>query len=47
MAPGSQFTVTDELTGASYRWGTSNYVRLDPAVSPAHVFTVVTDAAEE
>ncbi|HEY3733897.1 MAG TPA: alpha-1,4-glucan--maltose-1-phosphate maltosyltransferase [Streptosporangiaceae bacterium] len=47
MAPGSQFTVTDELTGASYRWGTSNYVRLDPAVSPAHIFAVVTDTAQE
>jgi len=37
---GSEFTVTDELTGASYRWGQANYVRLDPAVSPAHIFAV-------
>ncbi len=34
------FTVTDELTGASYRWGEANYVRLDPAVAPAHIFRV-------
>jgi starch synthase (maltosyl-transferring) len=36
----SEFTVTDELTGESYRWGQANYVRLDPAVRPAHIFTV-------
>jgi starch synthase (maltosyl-transferring) len=34
------FTVTDELSGESYRWGQANYVRLDPAVRPAHIFTV-------
>jgi starch synthase (maltosyl-transferring) len=34
------FTVTDELSGASYRWGGANYVRLDPDVAPAHIFTV-------
>jgi starch synthase (maltosyl-transferring) len=34
------FTVTDELTGQSYQWGQGNYVRLDPAVAPAHIFTV-------
>jgi len=36
----SQFVVTDELTGESYRWGQANYVRLDPATTPAHIFTV-------
>ena len=35
-----EFTVTDELTGESYRWGHANYVRLDPATRPAHIFTV-------
>jgi starch synthase (maltosyl-transferring) len=35
-----EFTVTDELTGESYRWGHANYVRLDPATRPAHVFSV-------
>jgi starch synthase (maltosyl-transferring) len=36
----SQFVVTDELSGDSYLWGRANYVRLDPAVTPAHIFTV-------
>ena len=36
----SQFTVTDELSGKSYRWGPAYYVRLDPASAPAHIFTV-------
>ncbi len=35
-----EFTVTDELTGESYQWGNANYVRLDPAARPAHIFTV-------
>jgi starch synthase (maltosyl-transferring) len=34
------FIVTDELTGEAYRWGNANYVRLDPATRPAHIFTV-------
>jgi starch synthase (maltosyl-transferring) len=34
------FVVTDELSGESYWWGRANYVRLDPATRPAHVFTV-------
>jgi starch synthase (maltosyl-transferring) len=37
----SSFTVEDLLTGASYAWtGPSNYVALDPAVQPAHLFVV-------
>jgi starch synthase (maltosyl-transferring) len=40
---GTGFTVTDELSGASYRWGEANYVRLDPAIAPAHIFTVSAD----
>jgi starch synthase (maltosyl-transferring) len=36
------FVVTDELSGASYRWGQANYVRLDPAMAPAHIFAVKT-----
>jgi starch synthase (maltosyl-transferring) len=32
--------VHDELTGLDYEWGESNYVRLDPFVEPAHVFSV-------
>jgi starch synthase (maltosyl-transferring) len=34
------FGVTDELTGQSFRWGQGNYVRLDPAVAPAHILSV-------
>jgi starch synthase (maltosyl-transferring) len=38
--PGEEFVVTDELSGESHRWGQANYVRLDPATAPAHIFTV-------
>jgi starch synthase (maltosyl-transferring) len=34
------FGVRDELTGRSFRWGQANYVRLDPAVAPAHILAV-------
>ena len=34
------FTVHDELTGQAWRWGQSNYVRLDPSHEPAHIFAV-------
>ncbi len=37
---GEEFVVTDELSGESFRWGQANYVRLDPATAPAHIFTV-------
>jgi len=33
--------VRDELTGETYHWGRSNYVRLEPGTRPAHVFTVL------
>ena len=32
--------VHDHLTGAQYRWGRHNYVRLDPQQQPAHLFSV-------
>ncbi|MDE3721582.1 alpha-1,4-glucan--maltose-1-phosphate maltosyltransferase [Nocardiopsis sp. N85] len=35
-----ELKVTDQLTGAAYTWGAVDYVRLDPAQGPAHVFTV-------
>ena len=38
-------TVHDEISGASYRWGQANYVRLDPWQEPAHVFQVRTGGA--
>ena len=39
------FTATDELNGEIFTWGQANYVRLDPAVRPAHIFTVTRDQA--
>jgi starch synthase (maltosyl-transferring) len=33
-------SVYDELTGESYQWGRTNYVRLEPGRAPAHVFHV-------
>ena len=42
-----EFTVTDELTGEAYRWGSANYVRLDPAVRPAHIFSITTGSEEK
>ncbi|MFJ6573705.1 alpha-1,4-glucan--maltose-1-phosphate maltosyltransferase [Streptomyces sp. NPDC091292] len=33
--------VRDELTGETYHWGRSNYVRLEPGTAPAHVFTLL------
>jgi starch synthase (maltosyl-transferring) len=35
-----EFIVRDELSGEIFSWGQANYVRLDPAVRPAHIFTV-------
>ncbi len=34
------FGVRDLITDQAWTWGTSNYVRLDPFVEPAHVFHV-------
>ncbi|KAA0935053.1 alpha-1,4-glucan--maltose-1-phosphate maltosyltransferase [Streptomyces apricus] len=33
--------VRDELTGEIYHWGRTNYVRLTPGQTPAHVLTVL------
>ena len=40
--PGDRpFLARDELSGVSYTWqGPANYVRLDPTVAPAHVFSL-------
>jgi starch synthase (maltosyl-transferring) len=40
--PGESFDVLDRLSGAVYRWGRHNYVRLDPQQQPAHIFTLHT-----
>ena len=39
----SGYTVHDLLDGAEYRWGSRNYVRLDPRYRPAHIFLVLPD----
>jgi starch synthase (maltosyl-transferring) len=33
--------VRDELTGETYHWGRTNYVRLEPGTRPAHILTVL------
>jgi starch synthase (maltosyl-transferring) len=43
---GEELIVTDELTGESHQWGRANYVRLDPARTPAHIFTVTPRPAQ-
>ncbi|HSC57346.1 MAG TPA: alpha-1,4-glucan--maltose-1-phosphate maltosyltransferase [Nitrospira sp.] len=44
VAPGQSYGVTDLLTGSSWTWGERNYVRLDPAVEPAHILLVTKSA---
>lgn len=39
-APGESWVAHDLLTGARYDWSERNYVRLDPAVQPAHILKV-------
>jgi starch synthase (maltosyl-transferring) len=40
VTPGEPFTVTDLITGASFTWGTDNYVRLDAFHEPVHILHV-------
>jgi starch synthase (maltosyl-transferring) len=40
LPPGATFAVHDEISGNDWRWGTDNYVRLDPSEEPAHLLTV-------
>jgi starch synthase (maltosyl-transferring) len=35
-----RFWVRDELTGEEYQWGQSNYVRIDPAKTVAHILNM-------
>ncbi len=35
-----RFTVTDQLTGASFEWGQHNPVKLDPYLEPAHILVL-------
>jgi starch synthase (maltosyl-transferring) len=41
VAPGESYGVTDLVTGSSWTWGERNYVRLDPAIEPAHILLVI------
>ena len=34
------FWVDDLMSGASWKWGTHNYVRLDPYIEPAHILNI-------
>jgi starch synthase (maltosyl-transferring) len=41
LAPEERFEVHDMLSGTRYPWhGARNYVRLDPLVAPAHIFSL-------
>lgn len=40
VAPGEAYRVSDLLSGDSWTWGERNYVRLDPAIEPAHILLV-------
>ena len=37
---GSTFTVTEQLTGASWVWGEHNYVKLDAFTEPVHILKI-------
>ena len=41
---GDTIDVHDQLSGETYRWGASSYVRLDPFLEPAHVLTATAPA---
>jgi starch synthase (maltosyl-transferring) len=40
MEPYDRFWVRDEVTGDEYQWGQTNYVRIDPARSVAHILNM-------
>ena len=37
---GTQFDVTELITGTQYTWGNDNFIRLDSFTEPAHIFAV-------
>jgi starch synthase (maltosyl-transferring) len=42
LASGTPYEMHDLLSGARYQWhGMRNFVRLDPALTPAHIFRVL------
>ncbi|MFF7266789.1 alpha-1,4-glucan--maltose-1-phosphate maltosyltransferase, partial [Streptomyces sp. NPDC008159] len=40
LGPDDNVPMHDELTGETYRWGRTNYVRLEPGRAPAHILHV-------
>ncbi|GAB2756813.1 DUF3416 domain-containing protein [Nocardioides salsibiostraticola] len=40
FGPGEALQAHDEVTGETYQWGDSNYIRLDPARAVAHVLSL-------
>jgi starch synthase (maltosyl-transferring) len=40
LDPDENAPMHDELTGETYRWGRTNYVRLEPGRAPAHILHV-------
>lgn len=40
LESGAQFEVRDAITGVSYTWGASNFVRLEPLRDVAHIFVL-------
>jgi len=40
LKPGTQFTVTNLVTGVEWEWGADNYVRLDPFTEPVHILHI-------
>jgi starch synthase (maltosyl-transferring) len=46
MEPYERFWVRDEITGEEYQWGATNYVRIDPARTVAHVVNMPLIPAE-
>ena len=48
IEPDAQYQMHDLLTGARYLWqGARNFVQLDPARAPAHIFQVLTRVHRE
>lgn len=46
LPAGATFRVRDLVTGASWTWGESNYVKLDAFVQPAHILVVETEPVD-
>jgi hypothetical protein len=47
MAPAAAIDVVDHLVDATYRWepGSAQFIQLDPAAAPGHVFELIPVAA--